>query len=100
MKLTAEAKKAAKPFRTRLKALHDEFEQVIAPARERMRELQDELEELEQDFDPDLPERPEPELDLEDEDPLFDSQRHWLLQLERYKRDRELTRDEEEDDDD
>ena len=85
--MDAEADKVAEPFRARLTALYREFEQVIAPVRERTEELQDELEELARDFDPDLPERPEPELDLEDEDPLFDSQRHWLDQIERYKRD-------------
>ena len=87
-KLADEARAVAEPFRERLTALYEEFELAITPTRERAEELQAELESLAESFDPPLPERPEAELFLDDEDPLFDSQRHWLDQLAHYKRDR------------
>jgi small-conductance mechanosensitive channel len=85
-KLAAAAEQAAEPFRARLDQLHREFEQAVAPVRKRTKELEGELEELANDFDPELPERPEAEPpELGDEDPLFDSRRAWLLQLQRYR---------------
>lgn len=87
-KLAAETGDAIEPFQARLTALADEVEQAVGSKRERLQELRQELSRLADEYDPELPDRPEGELYLDDQDPLFDSERHWLDQLNRYHRDR------------
>jgi hypothetical protein len=55
--------------------------------------LADRVRERWHDCEFDLPERPEPEVDLDDSNLLYDSRRHWLDQLKAFKAARAGTRD-------
>jgi hypothetical protein len=77
---------AIKPYRQRLAELGKAVEQDLEPVRERWDALREQVEAVVEDFDVDLPERPEPEVDRPKEsDWLFDSARDDLEQLRHYK---------------
>jgi hypothetical protein len=72
-------------YTDRLKALDDELQAELEPYHEQIKKLRAELDTIADAFDPELPERPEPEIDEPDEaDWLFDSDRDYLTQLEHY----------------
>jgi hypothetical protein len=80
----------AKKYRERLatiaEAMSDEMSEELAPLREQLTPLHEALAEAYETFSPELPPRPEPEIDLPDEsDWLFDSSREYMDQLAFYK---------------
>jgi hypothetical protein len=73
--------------RERLSARADELAAELAPLQERLDELADDAERMADDFDPVLPDRPEPAEPTVDRDRLlYDSRRCWLDQLAAYRR--------------
>jgi hypothetical protein len=82
-----EAQQIIDTYRERLEALAEEMQTELAPLRERLEPLQQDLIDAWGEFRPELPSRPEPELQIPDESEwLFDSNRDYMEQLEFYKR--------------
>jgi hypothetical protein len=80
-----EAKAIAEKYRERVESLQAELYTELEPLRTRI-EPREALTKAYEELDPELPERPEPELEEPDEeDWLFDSNREYLEQLEYCK---------------
>jgi hypothetical protein len=81
-----EALAILRQYETRLEELDDELQAQLAPLKERLQEIREDVDEAIEQFDPELPERPAPEIEPPDEAHwLFDSQRTYLSQMEVYK---------------
>lgn len=84
--LEAEALAIVDQYRGRLAALAAELASELEPVRGRLDVVWQAVQAKIDDFDPDLPERPEPETDDADEsDWLFDAGRDYVDQLEVYQ---------------
>ncbi len=84
--ISEEAAAIAGKYRDRLKAVNDELQAELAPLKKRLAPLRAALAEKWEEFNPDLPERPVPEIDEIDESEwLFDSSREYMAQLAFYK---------------
>lgn len=85
--LKAEADAVAAGYSERLAALSAELDEELEPYAARLENLRERARGLVDDFDPELPERPEAEpVELDPDGPhLFDSRRHWLWQLSVFK---------------
>jgi hypothetical protein len=84
--LEAEALAIVDQYRARLAALAAELASDLAPVRERLDVVQQAIQDKIGDFEPDLPDRPEPETeDADESDWLFDAGREYLDQLEVYQ---------------
>ena len=85
--LGAELREAQAPIRERVEALAAELLADLAPYQDRLDGLAERARRLVDDFDPELPERPEPaEPDVDREALLYDSGRGWRDQLAAYRR--------------
>jgi ribosomal protein S27AE len=87
----------ARPILTRyqhlLGRLSARMERELGDLPERLEEARQAIEDKASSLEPDLPERPESEIDDEDDDSwLFDARRDYLDQLKRYKTPEELAR--------
>jgi hypothetical protein len=71
-------------FGQRWTDIAEEYDDEIEPHRQRLDELWSELSNLADETGFELPDRPEPEIDVDESDALFDSRRHWLDQLRHY----------------
>lgn len=77
---------AAHPYRARINELSQQLNEDLSPYREQLNEIQAEVEYRLASLHLALPARPVPEpADADSEDLLFDSRRHWLDQLRRFK---------------
>jgi hypothetical protein len=73
-------------YQDELNDLSERFNSDLAPLAERMQALLSRLEELRSDYRPELPERPEPETDGDDDiETLLDTNRDYMEQLRVYK---------------
>ncbi len=84
--IETEAKAILASYEERLQALEDELQAELAPLQERLTELEDAVDERAEEFETELPDRPEPVVDPPDEsDWLLDVQRPYFTQLAVYK---------------
>jgi hypothetical protein len=72
-------------FGPRMKALRDEAESDLEPLRERLAEVEARLWERWREFDPDLPDRAESDIEPDDSAWLFKSDRDYSTQLRSYR---------------
>jgi hypothetical protein len=78
---------AQAPIREQLDALAEEMSAEMVPYGDRLEELAEDAERIADEFDPDLPDRPEPiEPDVDRDRLLYGSRRHWRDQLVAYRR--------------
>lgn len=84
--IKTEADEIYSRYRERLAALASELNQEIDPLQERLDAVRQDIQQAIDDFDPDLPDRPEPDIEPEaDADEwLFDSTRDYMDQLAVY----------------
>jgi hypothetical protein len=61
------------------------MDQELRPHKKRLKRLQDKLAKVAETFDVELPERPAPEVEPDEETWLFDSDRNYEEQLAFYK---------------
>ena len=95
--ITAEAEEVVGRYRPRIEALSTEMAADLAPLEERLETLQHAVREVADDFDLDLPSRPEGVVDFPDEEGwLFDSDRSYLDQLGVFQNYKQATSREEE----
>jgi transcriptional regulator with XRE-family HTH domain len=84
--LADEARAVLQRYEERLATLDAELQTELVPLAERLAKVEDEIDSIAEAFDPDLPKRPEPEVEEPDESAwLFDSDRDYLTQLEYYR---------------
>lgn len=85
--LESEAKEIVERYHERLVELAEAMESDLAGVTERLNNLKARVREKAEVFEPELPERPEPEIEGDDPDTtwLFDSSRDYMDQLEIYK---------------
>jgi hypothetical protein len=85
-RLADAAEETIAPYRERLEELRAEFDEAMDPHRELLEQLEAEFADRADQFDPELPDRPEPADPpaVDERDVLFDSRRDWLAQLDRY----------------
>jgi hypothetical protein len=82
-----DAKKITESYKARATALQKDFDREIAPLKSRMEAVRQAIALKADDFDPELPERPEPAVtDADDSGWLFDSERPYMDQLAFYRR--------------
>jgi hypothetical protein len=74
------------PYREPIAEIASELNGKLAPYQERIDDLEGALDEARDEFDPELPGRPEPAVPPIGDSVLFDSRRDWAAQLERYRR--------------
>lgn len=84
-RVEAEATAALDPLRQEYLKTVGEYQAEIDPLDQRLDDLWTDINNLADTADIELPERPEPEVDADESDVLFDSRRHWWDQLERYR---------------
>jgi hypothetical protein len=84
--LAQESRAIADQYREELQALETRLQDELDPLKERLEALRQDVQATIDDFDVDVPPRPEPETNPPDEeDWLFDASREYLDQLEMYK---------------
>jgi hypothetical protein len=83
--LEAEAVAALEPSRQEHSAIIEEYRADTEPYDGRLTELWGQIHDLADTADFELPERPTPDVDPDEDDVLFDSRRHWWDQLHRYR---------------
>jgi hypothetical protein len=82
-----DAEKITAAFEKRATILSEDFDREIAPLQRRLDGVRHAMQQKSDDFDPELPERPEPAITDADESAwLFDSSRSYLDQLGYYPR--------------
>jgi hypothetical protein len=73
-------------YEARLDSLNDQLQAQLAPLKERLLTIQQELDTKIEEFAPELPVRPGPEIETPDEHGwLFDGHRDYMTQLAVYK---------------
>jgi hypothetical protein len=86
-RIEAAHRRIAQKYMKQLASLDAEYQKELKPHNRRLALLSRKLVELYENFNPDLPRRPAPELDSPDESEwLFDSNRSYLEQLSYYQR--------------
>jgi len=82
-----QAREIAAGYTERLAGLREALEQDMAPREEALDALRQAVQEKAADFEPDLPDRPEPRTEINgaESEWLFDAERDYLDQLEHYK---------------
>lgn len=83
--LEAEAVEALQPIRDDYVRIAEEFEADTESYGDRLVGLWGELQDLADGTDMELPDRPIPVVDVDEDGVLFDSRRHWWDQLHRYR---------------
>jgi len=84
--MTSDIQAIVARYQERLEALDAELQAELEPFREPIETLRLTITEMAAEFDPALPDRPEPDLaEVDESDWLFDSHRDYLEQMAMYK---------------